>query len=48
MKWECNDCAGTEGGYLPCTFENNVTDDNPGFCPHAEEECEWEKVKDGE
>ncbi len=48
MKWGCNSCADTEGGYLPCTFENKLTDDKPESCPYSKEECEWEKVKDGE
>lgn len=47
MKWECNACADTEGGYLPCEFENKFTDDEPEFCPHSKEECEWEEIKEG-
>ena len=47
MKWECNACAGTEDVYLPCKFENNLTNDEPEFCPYSKEECEWEKVKEG-
>jgi hypothetical protein len=36
----------TEGGYVPCIYENPLVDTKPMFCPAVDDECEWEPVKE--
>lgn len=50
-KFQCNACADTEGGFLPCTFDcplaaNEKTIGDKLACPISKEDCEWEIVKE--
>ncbi len=49
QHWECNACADTEGGHLPCKLEfwlgETVKPIDMEYCPQTGDECDWYEVE---